>query len=199
MSMQRVIASFLAFGFVVVAGVGAAHAAPRTHDGLYLRVGTGAGYAFGALSAPTAEGGDSDSTGVNAATELAVGWTMRPGLVLGLGTFPMIVPSPSYDGVDAGGQHTSATGPLVDYYLDPQRGLHLQAGALFAVGYLDGGDRDSALGFGFGAMVGAGYDVFVADQWSVGGLARVTAAQLYGVSDTLRLISPSLLVTLTYH
>lgn len=185
----------LAIGAIVAASPGAAASAPRTHDGFYARAGVGAGYAMGALDAPA----DSDSTGVNVATELGIGWTLRPGLVVGLGTFPMVVPAPSYDGIDAGGQHTSATGPFVDYYLDPRRGLHLQGGALVAAGYLDGGDREGEVGIGYGAMLGAGYDVFVADEWSLGGLLRATAIRLHGVDDTFRLASPSLLVTLTYH
>ncbi|MEZ4362774.1 MAG: hypothetical protein R3B48_21465 [Kofleriaceae bacterium] len=174
----------------------AAHAAPRTHDELYLRAGLGGGVALGALASP---GGDSDSRGANVATELAVGWTFRPGLVLGVGTFPMVAPGPSYSAVDAGGQHTSATGPFVDYYFDPRGGLHAQGGLLFAAGYLDGGEREGVVGLGYGAMVGVGYDAFVTDQWSVGGLARVTASRLEGVDDHLSLASPSLLVTVTYH
>ncbi len=83
----------------------------------------------------------------------------------------MVAPGPDYDGVDAGGQHVSGTGPFVDYYLDPAGGLHLQAGLLFAAGYLDGsGERPGKVGLGFGGMAGVGYDLFVADEWSLGGL-----------------------------
>jgi hypothetical protein len=112
----------------------------------------------------------------------------------------MVSPSPSYDGVDAGGQHVSGTGPFVAYWLDARGGLHLQAGVLFAAGYLDGSDtRDGHVGFGYGGMAGVGYDRFVTDQWSLGALARVTGYRLHGVDDTIRIASPSLLVTFTYH
>jgi hypothetical protein len=152
-----------------------ASAEPRTHDGFYLRVGVGPGYALGTLASPAGSG---DSTGVNVSTQLAIGWTLRPGLVIGGGTFPMVVPSPTYDGMDAGGQHVSATGAFVDYYLDPRKGLHFQGGLLFALGYLDGGERASHVGAGYGGTLGIGYDFFVTDEWSVGGIVRATAYRL---------------------
>ena len=186
---------------VLLTGVGLwgapepAAAEPGRHDGLYLRLGAGGGLALGTLSA----GADSDSRGANVATELAVGWTLRPGLVVGLGTFPMVVPGPDYDGVDAGGQHVSGTGLFVDRYFDAAGGLHVQGGLLFSAGYLDGGDREGQVGFGYGGMVGAGYDFFVSDEWSLGALLRLTAYRLHGVEDRIRLVSPSALVTATLH
>lgn len=170
-------------------------AEPRQHDGFYLRLGAGAGYALGTLSA----GADSDSGGVSIATELAAGWTVRPGLVVGLGTFPMVVPKPNYDGVDAGGQHVSGTGPFAAYYFDAGGGLHVQGGLLVSAGYLDGGARESHIGFGYGGMLGVGYDRFVSTEWSLGLLARVTAYRLYGVDDKIRLVSPALLVSATFN
>ncbi|MBL8620360.1 MAG: hypothetical protein JNK64_03625 [Myxococcales bacterium] len=174
----------------------AAHAAPRRHDGFYLRLGLGGGAARGTMTGATG----SASTGAAIASELAVGVTPRPGLVVGVGTFPMVAPSPSYDAGSAGGQHVSGTGPFVDYFLDDRGGWHLRAGLLFAAGYLDGSaTRAAATGVGVGGTVGAGYDRFVTDAWSVGALARVSAYQLAGVDDSIRLIAPALLVTATYH
>lgn len=182
---------------VVVALLATTAAAdPRTHDGFYARFAAGPGYAIGTLDAPS---GESGSTGVGVGTQLAIGWTLRPGLVVGAGTFPAVTPAPSYDGIDAGGQHVSATGPFVDYYLSPTGGLHALAGLLFAAGYLDGGDREGHVGFGWGATAGIGYDQFISDEWSLGGIARVTVYQLYGVDDTLQLIAPAALLTITRH
>jgi hypothetical protein len=181
---------------LLVASARPALAEPRAHDGFYMRLGAGGGYALGTLSAPN----DSDSRGVNVASEVAVGRTFRPGLVLGLGSFLMVAPGPEYDGVDAGGQHMSGAGPFADYYLDPAGGLHLQTALLFATGYLDGGGaRGGKFGVGYGGMAGVGYDVFVADEWSLGALVRVTAYRLFGVDDRIRLLSPSLLVTATFN
>ncbi len=188
------VAVALACAFVAVPGRAAAEA--RRHDGFYLRVGTGGGFAFGKLEGAA----DSPSRGPNIASELAAGWTVGPGLVVGGGTYPMVVLAPDYDGVDAGGQHVSGTGPFVDWYLDPTCGLHLQSALLFAAGYLDGSEaRPAKIGVGYGMMLGAGYDMFLADEWSLGLLARVTAYRLHGVDDAIRLASPSLLVTATFH
>jgi hypothetical protein len=173
-----------------------AAAEPRRHEGIYARVGVGPGFALATLfsSAP-----DDASNGADVSSELSLGWAVRPGLILGGGTFPMVVPKPDYDGMDAGGQHVSATGPFVDYYLHPTGGLHAQGAVLFSAGYLDGSsDRDSHIGFGYGAMAGVGYDRYVSSRWSLGALFRVTAYRLYGVDDEIRLVSPSLLFTATY-
>ena len=172
-----------------------ASADPVTHDGLYVRLGVGPGYSVGWLSS---DAPSNRSTGVDISTELAIGWTVRPGLVIGGGTFPMIVPSPSYHGVDAGGQHVSGTGVFVDNYLDPDRGgLHVQGGLLFTLGYLDDVNRGTVVGAGVGATVGIGYERFVTDRWAVGGIARVTAYELWGVGNSLAIVAPSLLVAVT--
>lgn len=194
--MTRTVLASIVLVVLVVLSSRAASAEPRNHDGFYVRLGVGPGYALGTLES---NAGSDDSTGINVSTQLAVGWTVRSGLVIGVGTFPMVVPSPSYDGIDAGGQHVSATGPFVDYYLDPRKGLHFQGGLLFALGYLDGGDRDAHVGAGYGATLGIGYDLFVTDEWSIGAIARATAYRLYGVDDSIRLVSPALLVSLVRH
>lgn len=198
MTLRRRLCFFLFFlsftSFLALTRPAAAE--PRRHDGFYLRLGLGGGVAIATLTTTM----DSKSHGANIATEVAAGWALRPGLVLGLGTFPMVVPKPTYDGVAAGGQHVSGTGPFVDYYLDPAKGLHFQGGLLFSAGYLDGSSqRGGKVGFGYGLMLGGGYDLFVADEWSLGLLARVTAYRLYGVDDSIRLASPSLLVTATFN
>jgi hypothetical protein len=59
--------------------------------------------------------------------------------------------------------------------------------------------RGSKVGFGYGATLGAGHDWFVSPEWSLGALLRVTAYHLYGVDDDVRLVSPSLLLTATFH
>jgi len=54
-------------------------------------------------------------------------------------------------------------------------------------------------------MLGAGYDWWVAEEWSLGVLARTTIAVLRGQDESdvrwlhVAVTSPGLLVTLTYH
>lgn len=180
----------------MLTGPAVAAAQPRQDEGVYIRLGVGPGFTTATLPSDAV---DNDSTALSIATQLSIGWPIRPGLVVGVGTFPMVAPSPDYEGVDAGGQHVSATGPFVDYYPHPRRPVHLQAGALFAIGYLDGGDRESQLGAGYAITGGAGYDVPVSDWLSVGGIARITVYHVFGVDDTMVLASPALLVVVTAH
>jgi hypothetical protein len=146
--------------------------------GLYFRIGAGPGVFAG-----------SEPAAVDVSTELSVGTHLRPGLAVGGGTYPMVVPGPGY--------HLSATGPFVAI----QRGgrLHLQAAVLFTAGFHEARDGDdSAIGFGFGAMAGVGYDVSRGAHWSLGPLLRVTYYHWRGDDQVLDAVSPSLLVALTY-
>lgn len=190
--MDRLVLAIAAL--VLVPSIAAAE--PRRHDGFYARVGVGPGYGVSTLATAA---GDSGGRAFTVNTELAAGWTVRPGLVVGAGTFPMVAPAPSYDGVDPGGQHVSGTGPFVAWWPDDRGGLSVQGGVLVAAGYLDGGDRDGVVGVGVGATAGVGYDRFIAPQWSVGALARVTAYRLGGVDDDLTIVAPAALVTFTLH
>ena len=145
--------------------------------GLYVRVGAGPGYAV-------------RSGAVDVSTELAVGVRVRPGLVVGGGTYPMIVPGPGF--------HLSATGPFVDHRRG--RALHLQVAVLFTAGFHEARDgHDSALGIGFGAMAGVGYDLVRRRHWRLGPLVRVTYYHWSGGGTVLDDVSPSLLVAFTYH
>ena len=193
--MHRALA-FLAIALASITSVSTAAAEPARAPNLYVRVGLGGGVSVATLDTAV----DSASTGASVATELSVGFTPRPRLVFGLGTFPMVVPSPSYDGVSAGGQHVSGTGPFVDYFFGARGGLHARVGILFAAGYLDGsGARAGQVGFGYGATAGVGYDHRVARRWSLGAIARVTAYRLFGVDDRFRAVAPALLATATFH
>jgi hypothetical protein len=183
--------------------------APRTHDGFYLRLGLGPGFATGS----TQQDGRDDSAdagGVAVSTEISVGTTVSPGLVVGGGEFSMIMPAPKYtyggQDYDEGAHHISGVGPFVDYYFDPKGGAHVQAALLLTAAYIQPKDEaKSATGFGFGGMVGAGYEFFIGEQWSIGPLLRLTYYRLSvkpsdsDTKSTLGLLAPSLLLGLTYH
>ncbi len=184
--------------------------APRTHDGFYLRLGAGLGETVGAISRD--DGGDKVHVkGLNIASEVAVGTTILPGLVIGGGAFPMIVPSPSWNVGDRGAEtsgahHISGIGPFIDGYWNPRGGLHFQAALLFTAGVVNSTDlNEGQVGFGFGEMLGVGYEWFIADQWSIGPIVRLVHYHLRmkghdtGAKATFDLVSPSLLVGLTWH
>lgn len=222
--MRRLAAFFLAFVPLGVAVPALADVAPsspippggspdrggtgiREHDGFYLRLGLGPGFSFGSVDAA---GTSVDVKGVHVGTELALGTTLAPGLVVGGGSFSMVVPAPKYEAsgtsFTAGTHHVSGVGPFVDYYRDPHGGLHLQGALLLSGAYVTAKDgRESAFGVGFGAMIGAGYEVWIGDQWSVGPVFRLAyyrdkpKGSDTKIETTLSLVAPTLLVGLTYH
>jgi hypothetical protein len=193
-----------------VSSQAAAQSAPHEHDGLYARLGAGVPFAFGSAKYD-AGGPEADISGVGFATELALGGTLAPGLVLGGGLYQMILPSPKYevDGEETtlGAHHAGTLGPFVDYYFDPNQGFHAQAALLLSFLVIDekDGGSEGASGGGFGAMLGAGYEFWIGDQWSVGPLFRFTYGRVTvkgndtDVEQNVTLMAPALLAAFTYH
>ena len=146
---RRVFVGLLGAALVTCPSVAMAEGGVREHDGFYLRVGIGPGYALGTNKA-SGFGVNANVRAMDISTEIAVGGTVLPGLVVGGGTFSMVAPSPKYKIGDteatAGGHHVSGTGVFADYYFDPHKGLHAQTALLFAAGYLEGKDgKESGL------------------------------------------------------
>jgi hypothetical protein len=209
----------LATPAVAVADDGIAATAPapgvHEHDGFYLRFGTG----FGGYSETiTAEDADEGSvvTGMANVGEFAIGWSVRPGWIVGVGAWSSSVLSSDEDvrGMEppsevlGGGGNFSFVGPFFDHYFHPQRGLHLQASAGFATvrGFdvPDAQDSGDEVSLGGGFMVGFGYEWWVSDQWSLGVLGRLAAVVAVQDDDTGMQwthaigTSPSVLFTATY-
>lgn len=192
-------------------GPAAANGIPvYVHDGFYARLGVGPGYVLG-TNEPERGSGKADVSGLALSTELAFGGTLAPGLVIGGGSFSMLVPSPTYSpegggDVDVGTHHVSGIGPFVDYYFDPRQGAHVQAALLLSGIFVQQKDQlESATGFGFGAMIGGGYELWIGHEWSIGPLLRLAfyndaiEGDDSGGKATLRMIVPSLLIGATYH
>jgi hypothetical protein len=186
-----------------------AQSAVREHDGLYARLGAGVPFAMGSAE-PDGGGPKADISGVGLATELAIGGTLAPGLVLGGGMYQMIVPSPKYEfeGNEStlGAHHAGTLGPFVDYYFDPKSGLHAQAALLLSFLVVDEKDSfESETGSGFGFMAGVGYELWIGEQWSVGPLFRFTYSRLSVTGEyteaesNVTLMAPALLASFTYH
>ncbi len=79
-------------------------------------------------------------------------------------------------------------GPLIDYYPDPEAGLHVEAGVGFGVtsGVPPKG-ADGTAASGLGLFGGVGYERWIADQWALGGLVRVHYVRAHENADTLLL------------
>jgi hypothetical protein len=182
----------------------------REHDGFYLRLGLGLGYAIG-TSKPDEGSADADVTGIGIPSELAIGGTIAPGMVIGGGAYNIFLPSPTYKNesvdVDGGATQLGSLGPFIDYYLDPKGGIHFGGALLFASAAVAETDvAPKASGFGFGGALMGGYEVFVGDQWSIGVIGRLAYYSVKLTADlpgdpksTLSVFTPAVLFGATYH
>ncbi|MCA9596573.1 MAG: hypothetical protein KC776_24825 [Myxococcales bacterium] len=202
------------------------HPGPRHHGGFYLRFGGGIGMgsdgiqssdSFDSLRTGEKTSFDARASGFAAATEIAFGGTPFRGVVLGAGVYTATLPAASADASDiAAGSYEyevsqlALFSPLIDVYPWPTRGLHFQGG--FGFGTLvmgqgfpkTGPDARAHTAVGPGFMLGVGHEWFVADEWSLGLLARVLYAWTdgddpEGVTWQHHTVAPALLLTVTYH
>jgi hypothetical protein len=180
-----------------------ADAAPETHDGFYLQLNAGLGY----LSSTAEVGGfDVNLSGVTLPSSFLMGGTIGP-VVIGGGFFGdyAFSPSASVNGQDSPlygdvSMTLIGIGVFADIYPDIHKGLHFQPfigwGGLETSRNGDSGGSDPT---GLVLAVAGGYDVFVSDNWSIGGMARLAYAPLSLDDVTYSTIAPSLLATFTYH
>lgn len=202
----------------------------RRHDGFYLRFGGGIGAGHDSVHAggPIPISSDLDlgfspelfygaGTTFTALTELAVGFAPASGVVIGIGSYTASLPSLSVSVKDPiTGNYAyrvsqlSVLGPFVDWYPRDQGGFHVEgspglatyvAGAAVPANAGPIARAHTAVGFGF--MLGVGYEWWVADQWSLGVLGRLTYGTTNGTDDHgvdwhHSTYSPGVLLTLTY-
>jgi hypothetical protein len=194
-------------GIAALAGVlsilGNAEAAPYTHDGFYLQLNAGLGYLSVSGDNPA---GKEKMYGVTLPSSLLMGGTVGP-VVIGGGFFSDYALSPGYsvNGQAAPSNMSISTmligiGAFADIYPDVHKGLHFQpfvgwGGLNTSVNGNSGGSDPTGLVLAFSG----GYDVFVSDNWSIGGMARLAYAPLSMNDVSYGVISPSLLATFTYH
>ncbi len=93
-------------------------------------------------------------------------------------------------------------GPYVDYYIDPTSGFHVLGAIGYAAVNLGNKSSSSNASTGFSLGLGAGYDWWVGDEWSIGVLGRFTSAHMSqennGGTATDNAISPTILASFTY-
>lgn len=196
-----------------------------THDGFYLRLATGLSVMSEDLRSADSSvyGGEvkGESTGFATVSELAVGGTLGRGFVLGGGVYTAELISATFrTAKDSAGsppaeldpekRNFTLVGPFFDWYLREHKGFHIQAALGFctfsAVRFasLPFEENDPYHAEGGGIMLGAGYEWWIARQWSMGVMARLTAAYLTGKDDAgVRWYhalgtSPSPMFTVTY-
>jgi hypothetical protein len=187
---------------------GAAFVAPdaradaKTHDGFFLQLNAGLGY-LSSTASSDAGGGEITFSGVTIPSSLLLGGTVGP-VVIGGGFFGDYAPSPSMDpevvNVDDVTLTLIGIGMFADIYPDPHDGLHFQPfvgwGALEAS---QGGNSGGSDPTGLVLALGAGYDFWVGNEWSIGPMFRFAYAPLALESVNYSTIAPALLCTFTYH
>lgn len=199
-----------------------------THDGFYLRMGIGVGAVV--LGNAGADDDTTLSTG-GAAIEFGMGGTVGNGFVIGgrlmgVGGQSLELESPEGSTNVPGGLTYSTVQLFADWYVDPESGLHIE-GALGPVGLSydptvgeddDYRNDDDETIDGFGGSLGVGWEGWIGEQWSLGGMFRLNWATFagdvsassddrvlnstaFGDGDTGRIIAvaPMLMLTGTFH
>ncbi len=146
--------------------------------------------------------------------EMALGWSIADGVVLGVRGTVSVVNSWSFDnGVLTNGNEVTSNASVIataagmfDWFPMPDAGLHLFVSPGYATGRLaDGEGRMGTQAMhGLAMGTGLGYEGFVSDQWSIGLQARVDLAWLSRdlgdtQSEKLMIVSPGLQATFTYN
>lgn len=169
--------------------------APRTRDGLYLKLGVGAsglsmtraGHVSAGGNDPTYTG-DSKIEGGGSSFELTLGGTLRPGLVLA-GT--IVNQNVAGAKLQSGGTETTLAsdlhygllGATLIWFPQPNGGFHIGGtlGIARAWARVPQPIFSEYLGGAGGVIaVDAGYLWWVSEQWSLGASARLSAANLHG-------------------
>jgi hypothetical protein len=199
----------------------------HNHDGFYMRFASGLGVYNEKAVSESDERYDGKvhvrARGFASVGEFALGGTPYPGLVIGGGAFATEVVTSSVttnrddnpdvdvaNDLEIESRDLTIVGVFVDRYFVPTLGLHVQAALGVAQQYgvsvnTNPTDEDVYDPAGPGGVLGLGYDMWIAEQWSLGVLARVGGSVLFG-KDSMNVTWthytwdwPSFLMTVTYH
>jgi hypothetical protein len=182
------------------------------HDGIYLRVSLGLGTQAVATK-NSSLAGVNNASGIAGCLDLAIGGTVARGLVIGGALMSQTVDKPKVKTIDGeekavGVASVSFVGAMMDVFPNPEAGLHIGAAlgpALVQVPESPVSRKSSGSGLGGAAWIGvAGW---VSSEWSVGGLARLSAVSAKGsqdidaatTTDRHTALSLCLLLTALYH
>jgi hypothetical protein len=168
----------------------------HVHDGFYLRLNLGYG-AYGVKYES-----DTSTAGGAVAFDVLIGGSPSRGMAIGGALLSDYAPNVSVKKNDTNlgdaNVETGLIGPFIDGFPDPKGGFHL--GGMVGLANIrtdaKGGNTRNDTGGGGSAWVG--YDAWVGDEWSVGGLLRFTAAVGRSEKDNQKLDSRSTALTLMF-
>ena len=179
----------------------------HNHDGFFLRLGLN----LGPLMLNEKAGAiDNDYSGLHFGSDLMLGGTPVRGLVLG--GFLTVARTTDPKAETAAGEGTldgtlffAGIGVFANYYFDPREGFHIQG--LIGVSAVDFVTDDGRSGSNdpTGTMfgIGAGYDVWIGSEWSIGPFGRFVYAPMSAeagpVTVDYKYMYPSIGVAFTYH
>lgn len=183
-------------GLAISSSVGAAmaEAEPRRHDGFTLRLSHGFALVRESRKVSYPERVPGGLVGVAAdrsesqllfgeTGEVSLGGSPVPGWVVGGNVSQTLALN------DGEPLAVLSFSPFVDCYVDPRRGFHVLGGPTLA----------ATEGLARGGFVGAGYESWVSDGWSLGALLRVQYLRWRATSFEVRtLIVPSISLVGTY-
>ncbi|MGD8860538.1 MAG: tetratricopeptide repeat protein [Myxococcales bacterium] len=162
---------------------------------------------FGALrDGVTGSPIDATISGPTASVQVAGGYALGSGLVLGLGLSLDAVLSPSLAGertsTDLDDMTLALLYGFVDYYLEPQQnGWHVLGG--LGVGSLSISDSAAVVGSrsagGAGLLFGAGYDWPFDERWALGVVGRVVLARMTDSPQEHAVLTPTVAFTAVWH
>ncbi|MCC6900620.1 MAG: autotransporter domain-containing protein [Polyangiaceae bacterium] len=178
----------------------------RTHDGFFFRIGLNGGPLMLSWDAPS----DPKWSGFQSGFDLLIGGSPVDGLAIGGALIANRTTDPTYE---VGGAESTWKGSMLfaglalfaDWYLNPHEGLHFQGLVGFAaVDFVSdsgqsGGNDPTGTMFG----LGAGYDFWISNQWSIGPFGRViyssVSAEAGGATAKYSYLYPSIGVAFTLH
>lgn len=156
----------------------------QVHQGFYVRVNAGIGVFAGGKS----QRGEAkvDTGGLSLDYDILIGGGPAPGFTLGgavVGSFQLSGEWETDGGAKVGSSNLSTfiIGPFADGFPNSKGGWHLGgmaglARARYDAPLIDLGAVDDHSTLGFGGAFWVGHDVWVAPEWSVGGLLRAEAS-----------------------
>jgi hypothetical protein len=189
----------------------------RVHDGFYLRMSIGGGYLVSKVTYDDSSIPDRTLSGGGGALELMIGGSPARGLAIGGGLWGQNASEPKTDPDSAESYENldfSMLGVFVDGFPDPTGGFHV--GGAVGIAGLNGafedddfdpdpdriGEEDGGTG-GIGGSVWVGYDAWIAPEWSLGGMLRlsgaVTSSNAEDLEQRANTRSFAILFTALYH
>jgi hypothetical protein len=181
-----------------------AHGAGPARSGVYFRGALGLGLRTDGVSG---ESVSSSVDGFGFAADLACGYAVLPGFVVGGALFLDWTTRPTLsvenlDDVDLGSANLTMFGVFADWYLKRETaGWHVEGALSLASLSIRGTGLIGSLrrgATGIGLVLGGGYEWPISGDWSFGVLGRLTIAGLTNDTDSHGFIAPSILASITW-